>query len=87
MATSRAAAVQTVYHKDLVPDGLLMRFCKKMQFGEMTELIVLQTFKQSLGNMDTVKLSLLCVYMCVWVSMTWYPYGRSWGSDSVYIYS
>lgn len=37
MITSRAAAVQTVYH----PDRLLMRFCKKMQFSEMTELIVL----------------------------------------------
>lgn len=43
MITSRAAAVQTVYHVDQVPDRLLMRLSKKMQFGEMTELIVLQT--------------------------------------------
>lgn len=41
MITSRAAAVQTVYHVDRGPDRLLMRFCKKMQFSEMTELIVL----------------------------------------------
>ncbi len=65
MITSRAAAVQTVYHVDQVPDRLLMRFCKKMQFGEMTELIVLQTFRQSLRNMDTVKLFLpVCVCVC-----------------------
>lgn len=40
MITSRAAAaLQTVYHVDRVPDRLLMRFCKKMQLCEMTELI------------------------------------------------
>lgn len=56
MITSRAAAVQTVYHVDQVPDRFLMRFWKRMLFGEMTELIVLQTFRQSLGNTDTDKL-------------------------------
>lgn len=83
--------MQTVYHEDLVPDRLLMRFCKKMQFGEMTELIVLQTFRQSLRNMETVKLSLpacACVRACMcFVPMTWYPCGHSWVSDSVYIYA
>lgn len=59
MITSRAAAEQTVYRVDRVPDRLLMRFCKKLQFGEMTELIVLQTFRQSLRNMNTVKSDLL----------------------------
>lgn len=40
MITSRAAAaLQTVYNVDRVPDRLLMRFCRKMQLREMTELI------------------------------------------------
>lgn len=51
MIPSRASALQTVYRGDQVPDGLLMRFCKKMQFGEMTGLIVLQIFRLSLRNM------------------------------------
>lgn len=51
--------MQTVYLVDRVPDRLLMRFCKKMQFSEITELIVLKTLKQSLGSMNTVKSDVL----------------------------
>lgn len=66
MSTSRTAALQTVYHVDLAPDGVLMRFCNKMHFGEMTELIVLQTFGQSLRNMDTNSACVpACACLCV----------------------
>lgn len=62
--------MQTVYHVDQVPDRFLMRFCKKMLFGEMTELIVLQTFRQSLRNTNTGKLDVLSNLILVF---SWAP--------------
>ena len=51
MITRRAAAVlRTVYHVDRVPDRLLMRFHKKMQFGGVTELVVVHSDPQKHGH-------------------------------------
>lgn len=59
-----------------------------MQFGEMTELIVLQTFGQSLRNMNSFKSDVLSNLILVgnWLPllpMTRHNRGRLWGSDGV----
>jgi len=82
MITSRAPAVETVYRVDQVPDRLLMRFCKKMQFGEMTELIVLQTSRQSLRNMNSLESDVLSnpILFSNWLPLPW------WRSIHVEVY-